>query len=423
MDSALRALYTLLWLLALPLVGLRLLWRSRKQPEYLQHVGERFGLGGWSHADPCIWLHSVSVGETRAAQPLVRALLEHYPGHRILLTHMTPTGRATARELFGKELRVESRYLPYDLPWCVRSFLRSTRPALGIVMETEVWPNLMAATLAENIPTVLVNARLSERSARGYKRIGALARPAFAAFTRILAQSEADAERLRSLGAGDVHVCGNMKFDLRLDEDKLALGDRFKALAGNRPVLLAASTREGEEALLLEAFTRHCRAEVLLVLVPRHPQRFDEVAQLVERNGLTLARRSAGEQPIGAGVRVWLGDSMGEMLAYYRMADAALIGGSWLPLGGQNLIEACAVGTPVLIGPHTFNFAEATEGAIAAGAARRCPDVDVALKASQRLLDTPSRKTKMRDAGLAFAAAHRGATRRTIDAIKDVMGW
>ncbi|MBS1210972.1 MAG: waaA [Proteobacteria bacterium] len=415
-----RLAYSVLWHFGLPLIGLRLLYRARKQPEYLQHLAERFGAAPLAGKCPRIWLHAVSVGETRAAQPLVKALLTQYPQHDILLTHMTPTGRATGAELFATEPRVHSCYLPYDFPWAQRRFLQRARPQLGIVMETEVWPNLMHAAEVAGVPMLLVNARLSARSARGYQRLGQLARATFGRFTKVLAQTADDAERLRACGARTTEVCGNMKFDVELNPALLARGTEFKQTAGGRPIILAASTREGEEAPLLAAFARHAPAQALLVLVPRHPQRFDEVATLVAQHGLSLQRRSSGEA-IAPATRVWLGDSMGEMVAYYRMADVAIIGGSWQPLGGQNLIEACAAGTPVLVGPHTFNFTEAATQAIAAGAARRCPDLDQALATCAQLLADATARQAMGKAGQAFAEANRGATRRTLQAIGQVL--
>lgn len=416
-----RFAYSLLWHLGLPLIGLRLLWRARRQPEYLQHLGERFGAAPLPGERPRIWLHAVSVGETRAAQPLIKALLAAWPEHEILLTHMTPTGRATSEELFGKEARVTRCYLPYDFPWAQARFLARAKPSLGIVMETEVWPNLMQAARQAGLPMLLVNARLSARSARGYARLGTLARQTYGAFREVLAQTGDDAARLRDTGADPVSVCGNLKFDVELAPDRLALGERFRAAAAGRPVILAASTREGEEGPLLDAFMRHAPADALLVIVPRHPQRFDEVAALIAQRGLGSERRSDGLR-IAPQTRVWLGDSMGEMVAWYRMADLALIGGSWAPLGGQNLIEACAVGTPVLVGPHTFNFTEAAEKAIAAGAASRCTDIDEGLRVAVALLGDDARRRRMGEAGQHFAAANRGATAKTMAVIGAVIG-
>jgi len=409
-----RLLYTACWYLATPVIGLRLAWRARRQPEYLQHVGERFGRYPDLGKGPFIWLHAVSVGETRAAAPLVQALLDAHPDHRLLLTHMTPTGRATAGELFGKLApRVQSVYLPYDFPWAVLRFIRHFRPRIGILMETELWPNLVEGCRRTATPLAMVNARLSERSARGYRKAGALAREAFSNLTVIGAQTDADGRRLGELGARSVHVTGNIKFDITPPETLLALGSEFRNRIGPRQILLAASTREGEEAPLLEAFARLCPPEVLLVLVPRHPQRFDEVARLITRNGLKLQRRS-GNEPVMAETRVWLGDSMGEMYAYYVAADTALIGGSWEKLGGQNPIEASAVGCPVVVGPHTFNFKTVCEQAIEAGAAQRAYNLDDGLDLALEIIHSPARRKTMSEAGRNFAHAHRGATARTV---------
>ncbi|MEC5385578.1 lipid IV(A) 3-deoxy-D-manno-octulosonic acid transferase [Uliginosibacterium sp. H3] len=418
-----RALYSLLWFCGMPLVLGRLLWRARRQPEYLAHLGERFGRVT-PPAGPCIWLHAVSVGETRAAQPLIKTLLSTYPEHRILVTHMTPTGRATGKELFGKESRIQQAWLPYDLPWLARRFLRSVRPACGIIMETEVWPNLMRQAQVADVPMLLANARLSARSAKGYARLGGLAREAFAAFRLIAAQSAADAERLCQLagpaGQGSVSVTGNIKYDVEISPALQALGASFRQLAGQRPVMIATSTREGEEALLFEAFARQAPAEVLLVLVPRHPQRFDDVAALAQRSGLSLQRRS-DNAPIAAHTRVWLGDSMGEMAAYYAMADVSLIGGSWLPFGSQNLIESCAAGVPVMIGPSSFNFTEAAEKAIEAGAALRCADAAGGIAAALALLANTTRREAMGQAGLAFCKQHGGASARLMQLVRQLL--
>lgn len=410
----LRLLYSALWYLAVPLIGLRLAWRARRQPEYLQHVGERFGRYPTSMVGPLIWLHAVSVGETRASAPLVHALLDAHPDCSLLLTHMTPTGRATAAEIFANlGPRVQSAYLPYDFPWAVARFLHHFRPRIGVLMETELWPNLVEGCRRTGTPLAMVNARLSERSARGYRRAGSLARDAFGHLAAIGAQTEADGRRLTTLGARWLQVTGNIKFDITPPEAMLALGETFRNRIGPRQILLAASTREGEEGSLLEAFAHLCPPEVLLVLVPRHPQRFDEVARLVGRSGLKLQRRSSNE-PVMADTRVWLGDSMGEMYAYYAAADTALIGGSWEKLGGQNPIEATAVGCPVVVGPHTFNFKAVCEQAIEAGAALRANNLEDGLKLALEIIHSPARRTTMGEAGRDFARSHRGATTRTL---------
>ena len=371
-----RPLYSALWWLAMPAVLGRLWWRGRKEPGYREHWGERLSLSGASpDGRMTIMVHAVSVGETRAAEPLVEALLAQYPECRILLTHMTPTGRATGRALFGHHgERVIQSYLPYDTGLMVARFLRRHRPRACILMETEVWPNLIHGCAQAGVPVVLANARLSERSLRRGQKMGPLMTDAARAITLVAAQTEADAQRIASLGAPQVAVTGSIKFDVVPPTAALEKGAWLRGQIGKRPVFLCASTREGEEALILDAWTRHAGKprDALLAIVPRHPQRFDEVAKLVESQGLRLVRRSRLEQGVGD-AEVLLGDSMGEMFAYYAACDCAYIGGSLLPLGGQNLIEACALGKPVLVGEHTFNFADATADAVAGGASGSGP--------------------------------------------------
>ncbi len=416
-----RLLYCFLLYLGMPLIWLRLLWRSRRQPEYLGHLAERWGAyPQQSQPSPLLWVHGVSVGETRAAQPLVQQLLAQYPDHVLLLTCMTPTGRAVGQELYGQNPRVIQAYLPYDYPGAMARFFEHFRPRFGVLMETEIWPNLMAAARSRHVPVVLANARLSSRSARGYGRIEALVRPALERLAAVAAQTDADANRLALLGAPHIQVCGNVKFDVLPDSVQLEQGVAWRARLGPRQVWLAASTREGEEALLLDILKQPGMEQVLLLLVPRHPQRFEEVAQLVDKSGLTMVRRSQEAFP-DAGHQVWLGDSMGEMAAYYRVANVAYVGGSLLPLGGQNLIEAAACACPTLVGLHTFNFAQATEDAIAAGAAMRVADVDELSRVLIQLLADPERLEAMGKAGEAFAQCHRGATARTMAVITSVV--
>ncbi len=410
--SVARFAYSLLWYVATPLLLLRLLWRARRQPEYLDHVAERFGFyRGAVDAGPWIWVHAVSVGETRAAAPLIRALQSRYRGHRILLTHMTPTGRETGAALFGDG--VLQCYLPYDQPGAVARFLGRFRPVIGVLIETEIWPNLIHAAATRRIPLYLVNARLSARSQAGYRRTGALARDALRALTAVTAQTAADAERLRELGAPAVTVTGNLKFDIEVPAEQVAAGRALRADLGARPVLLAASTRDGEEALLLDAVQRNGLGDALLVIVPRHPQRFDAVAALVAARGLRMQRRS-GDGAIAADTTVLLGDSLGEMYFYYAAGDVALLGGSFLPYGAQNLIEPCALGKPVILGPSTYNFAEAADAAVAAGAALRAADFEEALPLSLQLARDAERRRAMAQAGLAFTDSYRGATQRVM---------
>lgn len=412
-----RLLYSLAWWLALPLVIGRLWWRGRKEPGYRQHMAERFGFYGRRPGRTLIWLHAVSVGETRAAEPLVDALLRDYPDCAILLTHMTPTGRATGKSLFGKHgERLLQVYLPYDTGWMMGRFLRHFAPRVCILMETEVWPNLIAQCARYRVPVALVNARLSERSLAKAQRLSALMVDAAKGFACVAAQTDADAERLRRFGASNVHVTGSVKFDVTPPVEVLEKGVTLRARIGTRPVFLCASTREGEEILILDALQKASGMQnALVIIVPRHPQRFDEVAKMIEARGLTLRRRSMlGDAEIPQDVRMLLGDSMGEMFAYYAACDLAFIGGSLLPLGGQNLIEACAVGKPVLIGPHTFNFSVVSEEAIAAGAARRIATADEMIEAAAHLLRAPEERIAMGRNALAFASQHRGATARTM---------
>ncbi|UGS91672.1 lipid IV(A) 3-deoxy-D-manno-octulosonic acid transferase [Ralstonia wenshanensis] len=433
----LRVLYRWLWRIALPFALLRLWWRGRKEPGYRQHVGERLGFyPPRPNPDrPLLWVHAVSVGETRAAQPLIDALLARFPYHAVLLTHMTPTGRRTGAEFAAQRNgRVIQAYLPYDLPSAVDRFLRHFQPRLGLLMETEIWPVLIERAYAAGVPMVLVNGRLSARSHRRTARLGDAARQTYAQLAAVLAQTPDDADRYRSLGVPRVRVTGNLKFDITPHVDQIMAGGVLHDALRGRSAWVAASTREGEEALLLDAWQAHRaqhvgRRHALLILVPRHPQRFDEVAQAAERAGLRVVRRSAlsvsaaglADADALADADVLLGDSMGEMALYYAAGEAAFIGGSLLPLGGQNLIEACAVGTPVVIGPHTFNFAQATRDAVAAGACEQVEDAAAVIRVIDAWLSDADAREAASRAALAFAATHGGATARTVEAVASLV--
>lgn len=420
-----RLLYSALWWLLMPFVLLRIWRRGRKEPGYRQHVGERLGFYDAAVAGrrPVLWVHAVSVGETRAAEPLIDALLQAWPQHVVLLTHMTATGRATGKQLFARHgERVIQSFFPYDTGWMCGRFLRHFKPRICILMETEVWPNMVAQCVRYRVPVVLANARLSARSLRRGQRFGAILLEAAAAIDCVAAQSEADADRLRQFGARKVHVTGSLKFDVVPPAQLVQRGVQWRAGIGERPVLLCASTRDGEEKLIVEALAGVPQQDWLVVIVPRHPQRFDEVAALIAANGFAMQRRSVlGDAGVAADTRILLGDTMGEMFAYYAACDLAFIGGSLLPLGGQNLIEACAVGKPVLFGPHMFNFQIVSDDALAAGAALRVSDAASMLTTAAELLGNQAALQGMAHKAQAFALQHQGATARTMALIAPLL--
>lgn len=424
-----RTMYSWLARAVQPLLRRKLARRGVAEPGYLVAIEERFGhydVPVWPDDGRTLWVHAVSLGETRAAAVLLRELRERWPGYRLLLTHGTATGRAEgARLLRPGDLQV---WQPWDTPEAVTSFLQHFHPRVGVLLETEVWPNLTATCVRAGVPLVLANARLSARSLRRALRLAWLARPAYRALSAVWAQTDDDARHLRLLGAPVAGVFGNLKFDATPDGGQLQRARAWRTHCG-RPVVMFASSREGEEVLLLDALRAMGeRAQaVQWLIVPRHPQRFDEVQALVEAAGLSVSRRSSwtdGPASAPPGAAVWLGDSLGEMALYYGLSDAALLGGSFAPLGGQNLIEAAACACPVLMGPHTFNFSEAAMLAEQAGAAQRCQSLTEAVTiALQWLAGSPAsarseeREQRVR-ASLAFAQAHRGATARTCDALQ-----
>ena len=405
----LRWLYTGLLYLLLPLALLRLYWRGRQDAGHRRRWRERLGIipplpaGG-------LWLHAVSVGETRAALPLIRALLNRYPDLPLLVTTTTLTGSRQVREALGEQ--VQHVYAPYDLPGAVARFLRQTKPRLAVIMETELWPNLLRQCAVTGIPTLIANARLSERSARGYRRIGGLTAAMLRDITLIAAQAEADAERFRALGAPRVEITGNLMYDLTLPDDLAERGRQFRqdVLGVRRPVWIAASTHAGEDEQVLDAFAR-LRArwpELLLLLVPRHPERFDGVAVLCQQRGFSVVRRSE-QRPCASETAVFLGDSMGELLRFYAAADLAFVGGSLVPTGGHNVLEPALLGLPVLFGPHMFNFTEAGERLLEADAAWRVADAAELAAQVDRLLADPAWRQQAGRRGRAVVEHHRGA--------------
>jgi len=399
----LRALYTAFLRVVLPFLLLRLWWRGRREPGYREFVAERFGEYGTDIKPKMVWIHAVSVGEARAAAPLVRALQELLPDHGLLLTCTTAAGRETLKQVYGES--VFAAYLPYDYPQAIQGFLEHFRPRLGVLMETEVWPNLLAVCAQNGVPLLLANARMSARSARGYRRLRWLSGPAFRSLAAVCAQSAADAERLAALGAPRIEITGNLKFDIQPDPAQLAAGRAWRAALA-RPALLLASTREGEEKLLLDALPPW-DGKLLVVVVPRHPQRFDEVAASAQ------VRRSLGKDPSRED-QIYLGDTMGEMAFYYGACDVAVMGGSFVPAGGQNLIEALAAGAPVVIGPSVYNFAQATQLALEAGAAVQASDAASGIREALRLLKAEPERRAMGEAGRRLCEANRGATERHV---------
>jgi 3-deoxy-D-manno-octulosonic-acid transferase len=453
MSGLILKLYSLLMWLGQPLLRRKLARRAQQEPGYLEAVEERFG----RYTQPAeavselVWVHAVSLGETRTAALLLKALRARNPGLRILLTHGTATGRAEGVALLQPgDVQV---WQPWDSPGAVARFFNHFKPRLGLLMETEIWPNLVAAAQARAMPLVLVNGRLSEKSLQQALKMSPLSFPAYAALSAVYAQTDDDARRFRQAGAVVSGVFGNLKFDASPDDAQQEKGKSWRRTLA-QPVLMFASSREGEEEMFLKqigaiAQSEHQQGAVKnaamrfgpslnrrertwaweaasrYLLVPRHPQRVNEVEALVQQHGLRVSRRSGWDDAAGGPVGddaqqadVWLGDTLGEMALYYAMSDVALLGGSFAPLGGQNLIEAAACGCPVVMGPHTFNFTEAAELAVEAGAARRVVDMEQGVRVARKWMDRPDAHAAAVAAGMAFADRNRGATERTVNALQ-----
>jgi 3-deoxy-D-manno-octulosonic-acid transferase len=415
-----RTLYTVLFHLALPVVMVRLLWRARRAPAYSKRIGERFAVGLPEFQPGGIWVHAVSVGESIAAAPMVGALRARYPQLPITVTCMTPTGSERIRALFGDT--VQHCYLPYDLPWAVSRFLQRLQPKLAVVMETELWPNHIHQCARRGIPVALANARLSERSARGYARFARLTGPMLAELNLIAAQTEAEAARFRQLGARDaaVQVTGSIKFDLSIDptlsRQAEALRQEWSATA--RPVWIGASTHTGEDEILLAAHRQLLVAhpDALLILVPRHPERFGSVFELCRKQGFTTVRRSLGEPPL-AGTQVLLGDTMGELLFLFALADVAFVGGSLVPTGGHNLLEPAALGKPVLTGPHLFNFLDIAAQLRDAGALKEVGSAPELAAGIEAFWTDPASAEQARSAGYRVLKNNQGALGRLLEGL------
>jgi 3-deoxy-D-manno-octulosonic-acid transferase len=419
-----RHLYSLLLHLALPFIFLRLAWRARRASAYGRRIAERFGFGLPPLAPGGIWVHAVSVGESIAAAPMIRALMARHPELPMTVTCMTPTGSERIRALFGDQ--VQHCYLPYDLPWAARRFLDRLRPRLAVIVETELWPNHIHQCARRGIPLALANGRLSERSARGYARFAGLTAPMLAEMDWLAIQTAAEAERFRALGArsGCVEVTGSIKFDLRVDPGLPARAAQLRAEWGaqERLVWIAASTHAGEDEIILAAHRQLLAEypEALLILVPRHPERFAAVHQLCRREGFDTRRRAAGEAVCPA-TQVLLGDTMGELLFLYALADIAFVGGSLVPNGGHNLLEPAALGMPVLSGPHLFNFLEIAAQLREAGALLEVNDAEELARRLAQLYSLPRDAERMADAGLAVLRANQGALQKLLDGLERLL--
>lgn len=414
----LRLFYTLLLYLLTPLILARLLWRSRRAPAYARRWRERFGLvPAIAHRQRVIWVHAVSVGETLAAAPMIKSLQAKYPQARLVVTTTTPTGSEQVSKVFGAS--VYHVYAPYDLPDVLARFFSRIKPSMLIIMETELWPNLISKCRRDGVPVILANARLSAKSAAGYQQFAWLIRPMLADINLVVAQTAADGERFVSLGLvrDKLSISGNIKFDLDLSESVRNQAAVLKTQWRNgsdRPICLAASTHQGEDELVLEAFARliERRPNTLLVLVPRHPERFDDVASLCAASAFSVARRSEMNDPdvsVDLNTQILIGDTMGELLAFCGASDIAFIGGSLVPVGGHNLIEPAAWGIPVVTGPHLFNFAEVANKLLEAGGMRICESAEQLAESVIRLLENPDEYAVMAKAARSVAESNRGA--------------
>jgi 3-deoxy-D-manno-octulosonic-acid transferase len=420
-------LYSTLMQWVKPLLRRKLRRRAQAEPLYGEFIEERFG--HYTHAShaPWVWVHAVSLGETRTAGILLQGLRENFPDMKLLLTHGTATGREEGRKLLQPgDVQV---WQPWDSPEVVARFFKAFQPRIGLILETEIWPNWMRGAQQFKVPMVLVNARMSEKSMRQAMRWPALMRPAYAGLSSVLAQTKDDANRLQTLGAHAVEVTGNLKFDAKPEATQVALGRKWRECLA-WPVLMLASSREGEERLWLEAWQNFAISnpgvKVQWLVVPRHPQRVNEVAQLITQQGFVVSRRSTwgnaedAALPSNQGApTIFLGDSLGEMALYYSLADVALLGGSFEPLGGQNLIEAAACGCPVVMGPHTFNFAQASEAALSEGAALRATHMLAAIESAVALVQDAQAHELQSDKARRFAGQHGGATQRTVLAVRE----
>ncbi len=416
-----KLLYTCLFFISLPFIVLRLSWRGFRAPAYWRRWPERFGNTPIrNHSGNIIWLHAVSVGEVEATRPLVNALKATYPSFRLLITTMTPTGSSRVKKLYGDS--VDHCYLPYDLPFAIKRFLKHIQPAFGIIMETEIWPNLLQQCHKQNIPLVLANARMSDRSTKGYARFPKFIKSILQCFTFIAAQGQQDRANFQKLGADSshVHAVGNLKYEITLPASLLEQASAMRTLWDtNRPVWIAASTHEGEDELVLNA-SRQVRSQfsnLLLLIVPRHPERFDRVAALAHRSGFKTLRRSE-KKPCSSDIQVMVVDTMGELPLFYAASDIAFVGGSLVPRGGHNLLEPAALGRAIITGPHFFNFNEITQQFLQAEAALQVDNTEQLANTVITLFKHPEQRAKMGENGLRLITNSQGASQRLINLLK-----
>lgn len=420
-----RYLYNVLLYIITPFVLMRLALLGLKNHGYWHRIGERFGIyKDKSQSDPCIWLHAVSVGEVRAAVPLVVALQAEYGDYQILLTTTTPTGSDQVLSIFRDN--VQHCYAPYDLPFAVKQFLRIKRPVVAIFMETEIWPNIFHQCRINNIPTAIVNARISDKSFGGYRKVKKLTQLALADVSYICPQTRVDKDRLMAIGAveGRIEVIGNLKYEMDLSETTKKEADNLKERIGRqRPILLAASTHDGEDQRILNIYRKLKlnHSELVLIIVPRHPERFPSVYKLCQDAGFSVIRRSEGDKSLGKPFDILLGDTMGELVMFYGAATIAFVGGSLVPAGGHNILEGMAMGIPVLFGPHMENFEEMKQRALDCGAAYQGQDEQELETIANRLLKSPEERKKAGSAGWRMVEANKGALEKTMAIIQRLM--
>ncbi len=418
-------LYQFIWHILLPFVLFRLWWKARKEPKYLENVLERLGFYQSKRTKKSIWIHAVSVGETRAATPLIKKLIDS--GNIILLTHTTPTGRQTGAELFQKyilEGKLEQSYLPYDFCWPVSRFFKHFEPSIGLMMETEVWPSILFFS-KNRFPVYLINGRLSVKSSHNFSKFGSLSKTLFGLFSGVFAQTQSDANEYQKFDIKNCIVTGNLKFDVPLDQNLIDLGVKWRSLFKDRQVIAIASSRDGEEKLIIQAWMKlKIDSKPLLILVPRHLTRMDEIEKFLQQEKIQYIKRSSMEIPESFSQDILIGDTMGEMSMYLSMADYVIMGGSWMGTGSQNLIEPISLGKPVILGPSTFNFADISQMAVKAGVALQTTASSITelendlIKIMQRFIDHPKDLSDMERTCISFATVNQGATLKTLNNLK-----